>query len=929
MKTPTLLLVFFLISIQISVNAQVSTDPAIPTADEAVTIYFDATGTGLEGYTGDVYAHTGITINGNQWQNVIGDWGNNNNQPLLTNIGTDLYTLDVLPTIRAFYSANPNDDITEMCFVFRSAEEPWQQTSPDIFIEVFPETLSVLIASPTASPLFVDPGQSIQVVVESSLSSMLYLYIDDELISSTSGFTIQETILASSNPNSKHWIIAKAEDGTNTVYDSVYFYVRGSSIVADLPDNVDDGINYIDESTLILVLHAPYKSSVFAIGDFNDWEIDPQFRFNCNKADYNDIETRYWLSIENLIPGQEYIFQYFVDESIRIGEPYAEKVSDPWNDQYIDEATYPGMLSYPTGKTEGIATVLQTDQEEYVWQIPVFDSPDVDDLVVYELLIRDFTDMHTFQSLIDTMGYFNRLGINAIELMPVNEFEGNISWGYNPNYYFAVDKYYGPKNTLKAFVDACHANGIAVIIDMVLNHSFGTSPMVKLYWDDSQNIPAANNLWFNQYPTHDFNVGFDFNHESPYTKDFVKRVNNFWLNEFNVDGFRFDLSKGFTQFNSVGNVGLWGQYDQSRVDIWNDYSAAMRETKPNTYIILEHFAENSEEQVLSNNGMMLWGNSNHNYNEGTMGWNANGGSDFSWISYQQRGWSNPHVMGYMESHDEERLMFKNVSYGNNSGGYNIQDTTTALKRQELAAAFFYTIPGPKMIWQFGEMGYDYSIEFNGRTGPKPIRWDYMSQEPRKQLFDVNAQLIFLKKEYDVFKTTNFSLDLWNATKSISLQGQEMNVVVIGNFDVVDQSHNPNWPGTGNWTEYFSGDELEVTSTNQTVQLAPGEYRLYSTEDLGYVQIKENKSESDDVKIFVYPNPAKDVLTFRIQELGSQDVAIRIIDVYGRLIDEIYHKNSSPGQAEIRWNPTNNLEAGIYFAILCGQGFNQQVKFVLE
>ena len=92
------------------------------------------------------------------------------------------------------------------------------------------------------------------------------------------------------------------------------------------------------------------------------------------------------------------------------------------------------------------------------------------------------------------------MGINAIEMMPVNEFEGNLSWGYNPDYYFAPDKYYGPANNMKQFVDNCHKKGIAVIMDIALNHSFGQAPMVQLYWDAVNSRPAANNPWFNPVP---------------------------------------------------------------------------------------------------------------------------------------------------------------------------------------------------------------------------------------------------------------------------------------------------------------------------------------------------------------------------------------------------------------------------------------------
>ena len=128
------------------------------------------------------------------------------------------------------------------------------------------------------------------------------------------------------------------------------------------------------------------------------------------------------------------------------------------------------------------------------------------------------------------------------------------------------------------------------------------------------------------------------------------------------------------------------------------------------YLILEHFADNSEEIVLSNYGFMLWGNLNYSFNQNTMGYAS--GSDVSWLSYKTRGWNSPHVVGYMESHDEERLMVKNLAYGNSNGGYNVKDLSTALDRQEAASVIFYGIPGPKMLWQFGELGYDKSIRNN-------------------------------------------------------------------------------------------------------------------------------------------------------------------------------------------------------------------------
>jgi pullulanase/glycogen debranching enzyme len=195
----------------------------------------------------------------------------------------------------------------------------------------------------------------------------------------------------------------------------------------------------------------------------------------------------------------EYAFQYLVDGEIRIADPYTDKILDPWNDNNIPSSTYPNLKDYPTNKTNHAVSVFQTDQSEFQWQNDDdFVQPEQKDLVIYELLIRDFIQNHDYQTLIDTLDYLEDLGINAIELMPINEFEGNSSWGYNPSFYFAPDKYYGTKNDLKSFIDECHRRGIAVIQDMVLNHSYRQSPFVRLYWDSINNRPAINNPWYNE-----------------------------------------------------------------------------------------------------------------------------------------------------------------------------------------------------------------------------------------------------------------------------------------------------------------------------------------------------------------------------------------------------------------------------------------------
>lgn len=905
---------------------QITTVPEYPTDMDQVLLTFDATGTPLENYAGDVYTHTGVIIEGNtNWQHVIGNWGDNAVQPKLTSIGNKKYTLNITPTIRSFYSVPATEIIRKMAFVFRSADGTTQ--SADLFVDVYEAGLSIIISQPASDRVMMVEGEILPVVAASPQADSMFLYVNNELKLAIQGIEIDYEIIADNIAG--YWqdipVEVVAKDEENSISASFIYFVIPAPEIADLPEGMVDGINYIDENTVLLSLYAPYKSFVFVLGDFNNWEYNEDFYMKKTTE-----SNRYWVQIDNLVAGQEYIFQYEVDGEVRVGDPFAEKVSDPWNDQYINEATYPDLISYPSGVTSGIATVLQTAQEPYEWQVTNFVPPAPEDMVVYELLVRDFTDLHTFQSLIDTIGYFKKLGVNVIELMPVNEFEGNISWGYNPNFYFAVDKYYGPKNTLKAFIDECHANGIAVVLDMVLNHSFGTSPNVMLWWDEANNRPASNSPYYNTIAKHDFNVGFDFNHESQATREFTKRVNNFWLTEYKVDGFRFDLSKGFTQKNTLGNTGAWGNYDQTRIDIWDDYSAAIWETKPNAYVILEHFADNSEETVLSSMGMMLWGNANHNYNEATMGWL--GDSNFSWVSYKTRGWSDPHLVGYMESHDEERLLYKNYMYGNSTPGYSTKDTTIALERMALVANFFFTIPGPKMIWQFGEYGYDVNIDFNGRTGPKPIRWFYLDDWRREYLFNVYAALIELKNTHDVFKTTDFTLNLSSGNKSIILKHPDMNVVVLGNFATTSTNVTPTWPSTGTWYEFYSQSELTVPDNNVIVALEPGEYRLYSS-------VKIEKPEWLNTSIDepwliqsgafnIYPNPSTGNFSFAFNLTQQQEVTIWIYDALGKVVAN-FSQLVEAGNQIVEFNHEISLKSGLYFAKMNAGDTQETVKLIVE
>jgi hypothetical protein len=411
---------------------------------------------------------------------------------------------------------------------------------------------------------------------------------------------------------------------------------------------------------------------------------------------------------------------------------------------------------------------------------------------------------------------------------------------------------------------------------MVLNHSYGESPLVQLYFDSSSGKVSAENPWYNvDSPNPVFSWGYDFDHQSPETQRFVDSVNHYWITEFHVDGFRFDFTKGFTNTPGDGSG-----YDLSRINILNRMANRIWEIKEDAYVILEHFAVNAEEFELSEEGMMLWGNLNHSYNQSTMGYVD--GSDFSQISYKERFWNKPMLVGYMESHDEERLMYKNLTYGNSSGTYDIQDRNTALGRMELAGVFFFPVPGPRMIWQFGELGYDYSIDYDCRVCSKPIRCDYYDTGLRRRVYQVWSALIDLKVNEPAFNSEDFELYLGDQAKRIEINHVDMDVRIIGNFDVETLGVNPSFSKTGTWYSYFEGDSIQVNDPLETISLEPGEYRLYTSKRLvkPLIPASSGKFKNPENQFLIYPNPVSGVLY--MEPLGEPSRLI-ILNSKGQLI----------------------------------------------
>ncbi len=825
----------------------IEVEPLCPDADKPATIKFKpASDNALYGHTGELYAHLGVIVEG-EWKYVPSEWGVADEKVHFKKVADNSWELKLEPTVREYFNSGTTP-ITKIAIIVRSEDGSLKSHDADQFCSV---------------------------------------------------------------TDSKY----KGEE-----------FTPDPLVTKRLPEGAEHGINYNADGSVTFVFYDQDTAKnrheyCYIVGDWNEWTRKAE-----GSMYWDGSKGCWWITLDGFDADKEYRFQYRLGtksgSDIYVSDPYTEIVYDQWNDQYIQ-----GVPSFPDGAKE-LVSAFQINKPSYSWAVPDYKIEDKNDLVIYEMLFRDFTTSMDIEGALSELDYIEGLGVNAIELMPIQEFDGNLSWGYNPNHWFALDKAYGTREEYKRFIDECHKRGMAVIVDVVYNHATGQHPWAKLFWNGS--ATAENNPWFNVVAKHPYNVFHDMNHENAMVQEHVKRSLGFLLEEYNIDGFRFDLTKGFTQKDSGtddSNAGKWSKYDQSRVDILKGYADHIWSVDKDAVVIFEHLSDWDEEKVLAEHGIQLWRNVNHEYRSAVGGGSGNFSNMYSTAPFGG-------FVGYMESHDEERLCYgttadassvtwgvigtfnnwatdvtmtadgpfvvaKNVTltasdkfkirkagewndaynYGAASGGFKLtvgqgyvmtngsssQDMgvpadgtydiyfchdietvwlmkagerpaepsvtpgekedalTVSMRRAGASAAFFLTVPGPKMIWQFGEIGYDYSIEYNGRTGEKPVVTDaYMAEPARKALYDTYSILMKFRRENPRFfdKDAKFEWTPSGNMKKITCSVDGKTFHVVGNFAKTSATYTV---PSGSWTDYINGG-----SVSGTITLKQGEFRLLTS-----------------------------------------------------------------------------------------------------
>ncbi|MEP6806218.1 MAG: alpha-amylase family glycosyl hydrolase [Flavobacterium sp.] len=932
----------FLLLLTVVVNAQqITVSPAIFQVDEPITItvsFTSPTCNEMGTNPAKLYMHSGIGPEANPWASAKGNWGADDGIGLMTKNPDDTWSIVITPSIYFGLTTTQQNEATKMGLVFRNAagSQTLKQapSCSDFFIKV--GSFQVSLTNPAEnSATIITSGSGFNITANNTNGAASYLLKANGNIIDTNANTSNYNYSHTNITNNQTYELSVTQ-GVTTVVKKFSVVVNPNTVSETMPSGLVDGINYntADATKATLVLDAPLKDFVYVAGSFNNWQ--PSSAYAMKK---DPISGKFWLELTGLVSGENNTYQYWVVEItpianspslVKTADPYSTLVLSPYDDATIPATSYPNMPVYPAGQNFEVS-VLKTGQTPYNWQVTNFAKPEKEKLVVYEVLVRDFDAARNYQSLIDRIDYFKNLKINAIELMPVMEFEGNESWGYNTSFHMALDKFYGTSDKLKELIDLCHQNGIAVILDVALNHAFGRNPMVRMWMNDPDGdgfgSPTIENPYFNTVAKHAYNVGEDFNHQSVKTQNYVERVVKQWIEEYKIDGFRWDLTKGFTQNCTANDGSCTDSYQQDRVDVLKKYADYSWSLDPAHYTIFEHLGSDPEEQQWANyriaetpsKGIMMWGKMTNQYNHLSMGYASD--SDISRMTSTSRGFTANRLMGYAESHDEERLMYKNIQYGNSGGTYNVKNLDTALSRMSAIGAVSLLVPGPKMIWHFGELGWENSIftcndntvnsDFDAISGdckldkkPQP-QWvnNWLGNSNRNKIYNDWAKMITLKIKEPVFSGTATMASVSSLAVNIKISDNNLSatqlkdVLIVANFDVIAQNIPTGFQYAGTWYDLMDNTTINVTDVNAPLNIPAGEYRIYGNKPANLAITDFEKGNS----VNLYPNPVSDYFTLNITT-----VKVQIYSISGQLVKSFNTNKNSDFQFGV-----SELKTGLY------------------
>ncbi|RUR74199.1 alpha-glucanotransferase [Chlorogloeopsis fritschii PCC 6912] len=546
-------------------------------------------------------------------------------------------------------------------------------------------------------------------------------------------------------------------------------------------------------------LFAPQNQKAALLGSFSEWQEIPLQK---------DERGYFYTSIEL----KEGIYQY----KFRVQSKSSSNKSNEWveiNDPYVTE------IDYKTGN--GLVRIKNGKKivDEYVWQHDAKPLPSNEQLVIYELLVSDFcsdTDapekQGKYQNAIEKLDYLHELGINAIELMPVNEAPGEYNWGYTPSYFFAPQPNYGATADLKRFIDECHARGIRVILDQVYNHSSEEHPLLHIdrdYWYyRDRHHPNANpkDYWgpeFN-YEYKDENLGI-----RP-AWQFIDDVVRFWIHEYHIDGIRYDALKQLDNYDFL---------------YWITQKAKEYAGSKPFYNIGENIPETPK--LVTPNGPMdgCWHDSFYHCLQAHLLGETFDLEQLKEVldptrqNYPQGVTS---VVNYLCNHDHDRLFAE-------LGDRGIFEAA-AFERVKLGVAILMTASGVPMIWMGEEFG-----EYTHKTSSTQqcrVEWPLVKNDLNHNLLEYYKGLIALRTQNPALRTSNIEFFHENLENHVfgyvRWNDEGSRVVVIANFSdrYLGNYCIPNCPANGNWHEWTKDYNTQSANGQLKVDLGAWEAQIF-------------------------------------------------------------------------------------------------------
>ena len=532
-----------------------------------------------------------------------------------------------------------------------------------------------------------------------------------------------------------------------------------------------------DGSTLF-ALHAPHKHTVSLIGSFNNW--------NSTSHVMNVTEDGTWWTTLDLPPGRHY-YQYLIDLQRPLADPYARNVL--WQDERGREHWKPELAR----------TVLDIGAPAFQWSSSEVPHPDLNNLIVYEFHLADMQS-GGFTGMISKLDYIRDMGFTAIGPLPVNEFPGDNSWGYNPAFHFAPESSYGTPDELKQLIDAAHQRGLAVIKDTVFNHMDWAAPLWQLYREDYEHSP-----FFREY--YGENWGFPkVRQDHPALKRYLADVLHYWIREYRVSGFRYDATR-FTDWEGYND---WGAS-------WFAYAA--KQADPRSIQIAEHLPSdpdlmNQTEMDTSWHETFRWRIREmieHAFLDRSAFKDMMDSTRIGYTSSLQR-------MAYTESHDEERVMNHLAARG--------FSRAERLRRAETAIILPLTYPGPAMIYAGQEFGED-TPKF---VGPNPLQWRKLNTREGKRLHEVTTRMLRLRNSHPALQSPNIFFEpdrnLPDGVMVYQRLAWQAAVTVAVNFSREPQTVVLTPRMRGPWLDALSDEQLTATGEGSlSFPLEPGQTRI--------------------------------------------------------------------------------------------------------